>query len=61
MISLADDCSIIIKRSDKGFCVEVWGRNVWVRNEYIVEVEKQVGHKNICKGVNFGDRILVDL
>lgn len=56
MIILADDCSIIIKRSGKGFCVEVWGRN-----EYIVEAEKQVGHKNICKGVNFGDRILVDL
>ena len=52
--SLADDCSIIIKKPDKGFCIVVWDRNV-------VEEEKQLGDKYIYQNVNFSDRILRDV
>ena len=37
MRSLADDCSIVIKKADKGDCIVVW-----CRNHYLEEAEKQL-------------------
>ena len=36
MRALANDRSIVIKKADKGSCVDVWDRN-----DYIAEAEKQ--------------------
>ena len=40
LISLRDDTSIIIKKADKGSTVAVWDRE-----NYLKEVEKQLGDK----------------
>ena len=41
MRRLAEDCSIVIKPADKGFCVVVWDRA-----DYLLEVGKHLSDSN---------------
>ena len=50
MRALANDRSIVIKRTGKGSCVVVWDRN-----DYIAEAEKQLIDENIYKYFKFRD------
>ena len=56
MRSLANDRSIVIKKTDKGSCVVVWDRE-----DYIAEAEKQLGEKNIYKDTDFKEKTLQEL
>ena len=56
MRALANDRSIVIKKTDKGSCVVVWDRN-----DYIAEPEKQLSGENIYKDINLKDKILQEL
>ena len=56
MRALANDRSIVIKKTDKGSCVVVWDRN-----DYIAETEKQLSGENIYKDINLKDKILQEL
>ena len=40
--SLADDRNIISKKTDKGLCIVIWGRN-----DYLMEAEKQLSDKKV--------------
>ena len=54
--SLADDRNIVIRISDKGFCVVIWDRN-----DYVKEAEIQLSNQNVYKSVEFKDKILSEL
>ena len=54
--SLADGRNIAIKRADKGFCVAVWHRN-----DYLLEVDKQLKNKTFYGDVEYNVNILKDL
>ena len=56
MRSLADDRSIVIKKTDKGSSVVVWDRN-----DYVMEAEKQLSDANVYKDVSFNEKMLQDL
>ena len=45
--SLTDDTGIVIKEADKGSCVVVWERNV-----YLLEAEKQLSDIKLYTGVS---------
>ena len=51
--SLADDRSIVIKKADKGSCVVV--RDRWV---YMKEAEKQLGDTTAYKEIKYNQKIL---
>ena len=40
--SLADGRNIISKKTDKGLCIVIWGRN-----DYLMEAEKQLSDKKV--------------
>ena len=46
--ALADDCSIVIKKADKGSGIVVWDRA-----DYLREAEKQLSDKNVYQEVQF--------
>ena len=50
MHSLADDQNLVIKKAGKGLCVVVSDRN-----HYLMEAEKQLSDKNVCKEVKFNE------
>ena len=54
--SLADDRNIIIKKTDKGSCIVIWGRN-----DYLQEAEKQLSDKNVYEEVINSENILSKL
>ena len=54
--SLADDRSIVIKKADKGSAVVVFERN-----DYIKEVEKQLGDQRGYQKVNSKEKLLCEL
>ena len=57
MHNLAEDCSIIIKPADKGFCVVVWERE-----DYLVKEWKQFSDSSSYVEVkNYQRNFLVDL
>ena len=56
MRALADDRSMVIKKTDKGSTAVVWDRN-----DYILEVERQLNDANAYKDVSFNEKILQDL
>ena len=56
MRSLADDRNLLIKKADKGSCVVVWDRN-----KYIMEAEKQLSDKYVCKEVKFNEKLIQEL
>ena len=51
--SLADNRSIVIKKSDNGSCVVVWDRN-----DYVLEAEKQLSNPSIYQDVSNSENIL---
>ena len=53
---LANDRSIVTKKTDKASCVVVWNRE-----DYIAEAGKQLSDKNVYRDVNFKSKILEDL
>ena len=53
MRTLADDRTIVIKKTDKESCVVVQDRN-----DYIKEAEKQLNDTNVYKDVCFNDKLL---
>ena len=53
---LANNKSIIIKKTDKGLCVVVWDSE-----DYIAEASKQLNDESVYKCVKFQDKILQDL
>ena len=53
MRSLANDRSIVIKKSDKGSCVDC--------EDYIEEAEKQLEDRNVYKDIDFEEKILQEL
>ena len=56
MRSLADDRNLVLKKADKGSCVVVWDRN-----DFLMEAEKQLSDKNVCKEVNFNEKLIQGL
>ena len=56
MRRLAEDCSIVIEKAGKGFCVVVWGRT-----DYPIEAKKDLSDSNTFKEVTFDDNELVKL
>ena len=54
--ALADDRGIVIKRADKGSCEVVWNRL-----DYLLEIEKQLSNTNLCKCIDFREKILTYL
>ena len=54
--ALADDCTISIKRADKGLCVVVWDKM-----DYLLEAEKQLRNMDVYKSINFIEKLLTDL
>ena len=56
MRSLADDRDLVTKKADKGSCVVVWDQN-----DYLMEAEKQMSHKNIYKEVKFNEKLIWNL
>ena len=54
--SLANDRNIVIKKADKGSCLVIWDRL-----DYIMEAEKQLSDKTICKDVTFNKNIIPNL
>ena len=54
--SLAENRFILIKKADRDLCTVIWDRL-----DYLSEIEKQLGSKNIYKDVSFNDKILRDL
>ena len=56
MQTLADDRTIVIKKTDKVSCVVVWNRN-----DYIKEAEKQLNDTSVYKDLSFIDRLLQEL
>ena len=56
MRSLANDRSIVFKKADKGSNVVVWDRE-----DYIAEVEKQLGYRNVYKDIGFKEKSLYKL
>ena len=56
MRTLADDRTIVIKKTDKESCVVVQDRN-----DYIKETEKQLNDTNVYKDVCFNDKLLQKL
>ena len=53
---LADDRSIVIKKSDKGFGIVVWDRA-----DYLTEAEKQLSDKNVYQEIQFKKQMLSNL
>ena len=53
---LADDRSIVIKKSDKGFGIVVWDRA-----DYLREAEKQLSDKNVYQEIQFKKQMLSNL
>ena len=53
---LAEDRNLIVKPADKGFCVELWDRE-----DYLAEVEKQLQDVDIYKDTDFKESDLVKL
>ena len=56
MLSLADDQNLVIKKAGKGLCVVVWDRK-----HYLMEAEKQLSDENVCKEVEFNEKLIQDL
>ena len=56
MYSIADDQNLVIKIAGKGLCVVVSDRN-----HYLMEAEKQLSDKNVCKEVKFNEKLIQDL
>ena len=56
MRTLADDRTIVIRKTDKESCVVVQDRN-----DYIKEAEKQLNDTNVYKDVCFNDKLLQNL
>ena len=56
MRGLVENCSIVLKPADKGFCVVVWDRK-----DFLLEVEKHLSDSKTYKEVKFGDNELVKL
>ena len=56
MRSLVNDRSVVIKNADKGLCVVMWDREV-----YIAEAERQLGDATVYKDVDFKEKMLEDL
>ena len=54
--SLANDCNIVIKKTDKESCVVIWDRS-----DYIMEAEKQLNDKAVYKNVNFKKDLIPNL
>ena len=54
--SLADDRSIIIKKSDKGSSTVKWDRV-----DHLKEANKQLSDKNVYKEVEFKEKMLTEL
>ena len=54
--ALADDRSIIVKKTDKGSCIVVWH---WAG--YLREAEKQLSDKNVYQEVQFKKQMLSNL
>ena len=54
--SLKDGRSIVIKKSDKGSCVDVWDRY-----DYMKEAEKQLGDSTVYEKFNYNKKILSQL
>ena len=55
---MTDDRNITIKKADKGYntCIVIWGRN-----DYLMEAEKQLGHKKVHQEVSNSENILSKL
>ena len=53
MLSLADDQNLVIKKAGKGLCVVVWDQK-----HYLMEAEKQLSDKNVCKEVEFNEKLI---
>ena len=53
---MVDDRNIIIKKADKGSCIVIWGRN-----DYLMEAEKQLSHKDVYPEVSNSESILSNL
>ena len=56
MQTLADDRTIVIKKTGKVSCVVVWNRN-----DYIKEAEKQLNDTSVYKDLSFIDRLSQEL
>lgn len=54
--SLGDDRNIVIKRTDKGYCVVICDRN-----DYLFEADKQLKDKNVSRDVEYNVNVLKDL
>ena len=52
--SLADDRRIVKKEADKGSAVVVWDRD-----DYVKEAQKQLGDGDICRNVNYKEKLLL--
>ena len=52
--SLADDRRIVKKEGDKGSAVVVWDRD-----DYVKEAQKQLGDGDICRNVNYKEKLLL--
>ena len=53
---MTDDRNIIIKKSDKGSCIVIWGRN-----DYLTEAEKQLGDKKFYQELSNSENNLSKL
>ena len=53
---LADDRNIVIKKADKGSCMVIWDRN-----DYLLEVDKQIKDKKVYRDVEYNVNNLKDL
>ena len=51
--SLADDRNIMIKKTDKGSCIVIWGRN-----DYLMEAKRQLSDKKFYQEVSNSENIL---
>ena len=56
MGSLANDRSIVTRKVDRGTCVVVRDRE-----HYILEAEKHLSNKHVCRDVDFKSKILKEL
>ena len=56
MRSLVNDRTVIIKKADKSSCVIVWDRE-----DYIAEVERQLGDLTVYKNADFKEKFFQGL
>ena len=54
--SLADDKQIVIKKTDKGYCVVIRDRD-----DYLAEGERQLKGENVYRNINFNEKLIEDL